>query len=136
MIDCRDLSKGHLFFECPTCDFYHLVGLSCHSRFCASCGHKYRDQRSVEIQKKLLKVPHRHFVFSIPYDLRPYFWKCRELFDCLFKTVNEALHFSIQQSKDDQLKDYRLGFVPFLHTSGRELNPHPHIHVLLAEAMH
>jgi transposase-like protein len=135
MIDCRDLSKGHLFFECPTCDFYHLVGLSCHSRFCASCGHKYRDQRSIEIQKKLLKVPHRHFVFSIPYDLRPYFWKCRELFDCLFKTVNEALHFSIQQSKEDASKDYRLGFVSFLHTSGRALNPHPHIHVLLAEAM-
>lgn len=135
MMDCKDLSKGHLFYECPSCDQYLLTGLSCHSRFCASCGHKYRDQRSIEIQKKLLKVPHRHFVFSIPFDLRPFFWKCRDLFDCLFHSVNQALHFSIQQSKEDQLRDYRLGFVAFLHTSGRALNPHPHIHVLLAEQM-
>ena len=28
---------------------------------------------------------------------------------------------------------FRLGFVSFLHTSGRSLNIHPHLHVLLAE---
>jgi len=47
--------------------------------------------------------------------------------------VNQALHFAINPSKEDKLRDYRLGFIAFLHTSGRALNPHPHIHVLLAE---
>ncbi len=135
MMDCMNISKGHLFFECPKCDNYHILGIPCHSRFCTTCGHKYRDARSIEIQKKLLKVKHRHFVFSVPFDLRPFFWKCRELFDCLFKSVNEALHFSIKLSKKDKREDYRLGFVAFLHTSGRSLNLHPHIHVLLAEAL-
>ena len=135
MIDCKDLSKGYIFYECLKCDHYHLSGLSCHSRFCASCGHKYRDARSLEIQKKLIKVPHRHFVFSIPFDLRSFFWKCRLLFDCLFKTVNESLHFCLKLSKEDLKFDARLGFVAFLHTSGRALNLHPHIHVLLAEAL-
>ena len=43
MISCRDLGKGYLFFECPNCPYYHLVGFSCKSRFCSSCGHKYRN---------------------------------------------------------------------------------------------
>lgn len=135
MINCRDLSKGHIFLECDNCDNYHLIGPSCKSRFCASCGHKYRDARSIEIQNKLINVNHRHFVFSVPFLLRPLFWKCRELFDCLFKTVNEALHFSIKLSKKDKKADFRLGFVSFLHTSGKSLNLHPHLHVLLAEAL-
>jgi hypothetical protein len=135
MIDCRDLSKGHLFYECDKCDNYLLTGLSCHSRFCASCGHKYRDARSIEIQRKLVNVSHRHFVFSVPFDLRPFFWKCRELFDCLFQTVSEALHKTIKLTKAERKADYRLGFVSFLHTAGRQLNPHPHLHVLLAEAL-
>ena len=134
MIDCRNLSKGYLFYECSKCDHYHLSGLSCHSRFCSSCGHKYRDSRSLEIQKKLISVPHRHFVFSLPFDLRPFFWKCRPLFDCLFKSVNDSLHFSLDLSKKDLADDARLGFVAFLHTSGRSLNLHPHIDVLIAEA--
>lgn len=135
MISCKDLSKGHIFYECPKCDNFKMIGLSCHSRFCASCGHKYRDMRSIEIQKKLLNVTHRHFVFSVPFDLRPFFWKCRELFDCLFKTVNDSLHHALKLSKKDLQDDYRLGFIAFLHTSGRSLNPHPHLHVLLAEAL-
>ncbi|MDT8337162.1 MAG: transposase zinc-binding domain-containing protein, partial [Candidatus Izemoplasmatales bacterium] len=33
MIDCRDLSKGYVFYTCPNCDNFHITGLSCHSRF-------------------------------------------------------------------------------------------------------
>lgn len=134
MIACRDLSKGYLFFECPNCPYYHLVGFSCKSRFCSSCGHKYRDERSINIQNKLINVPHRHFVFSVPYDLRPFFWKCRALFDVLFKSVNEAFDRVIKKSRKDIKDDRRVGYVAFLHTSGRSLNMHPHLHVLLAEA--
>lgn len=133
MIACKDLSKGYLFYECPNCSNYHMTGLSCHSRFCPSCGHKYRDERSLEIQKKLINVPHRHFVFSVPFILRPFFWKCRPLFHTLFQSVNEALTLTIRHSHKDHRNDVRLGFVAFLHTAGRSLNLHPHLHVLIAE---
>lgn len=133
LIGCKDFSKGHLFYECPNCYNFHMTGFSCHARFCFSCGKKYRDARSINIQKKLINSPHRHFVFSIPYDLRPFFWKCRKLFDCLFSAVNDALLLSISRSRAEKRNDLRLGFVSFLHTSGRSLNIHPHLHVLLAE---
>ena len=60
MIDCKNLKKGYLFYECPHCNNFHIQGLSCHSRFCASCGKKYRDARAAEVSQKCQKVPHRH----------------------------------------------------------------------------
>lgn len=135
LIDCKNLGKGFLYYECSVCPNFHLTGFSCHSRFCTSCGKKYRDSRSLKIQEKLLDVGHRHFVFSVPYKLRPFFWKCRELFDCLFQSVNEAFNITMKLSKKDAKAGFRVGYVAFLHTSGRSLNPHPHLHVLLAERM-
>lgn len=133
LINCKDLSKGHLFLECSNCDNFHLLGLSCNSRFCTSCGQRYRSERSLNIQSKLLDSPHRHFVFSIPFNLRPFFWHCRSLFYCLFKSVSDAFDITLAKSKSAKRRDERAGFVAFLHTSGRSLNPHPHLHVLLAE---
>jgi len=133
LISCKDLSRGYFFYECPNCINYHLTGFSCNSRFCSSCGQKYREQRSLNIQSKLIKCPHRHFVFSVPFDLRPFFWKCRKLFDCLFHAVNDALDLVLSKSKAAKKSDERVGYVAFLHTSGRSLNIHPHLHVLIAE---
>ena len=60
MIHCKDFTYGYLHFDCPNCNNIHWQGLSCHSRFCASCGKKYRDQRANEIAATTLAGPHRH----------------------------------------------------------------------------
>lgn len=133
MIRCRNLKYGYLFFECPSCDNYHLQGLSCHSRFCPSCNQTYRQHRALAIQSKLIDCPHRHFVFSIAKEMRKFFWMYRGLFDVLFQTVNEALHLSVRKTKDDIELDRRLGIVSFLHTYGRDMKTNPHIHALVAE---
>lgn len=133
MIDCKNFSKGHLFFECPKCNNFKLQGLSCHSRFCVSCNQKYREARALAVQSKLLDVPHRHFVFSIAKELRVYFRLYRGLFDILFSTVNEALQDLVFNSKLAVKEDRRLGLISFLHTFGRDLKFNPHIHVLVSE---
>jgi hypothetical protein len=133
MIDCKNLSKGYLFFECPSCDQFHLQGLSCHSRICVSCNQNYREKRTIAVQSKLLDVPHRHFVFSIARELRDYFRIYRPLFDVFFSSVNEALQALVFSSKIAVKEDRRLGLVAFLHTFGRDLKFNPHIHVLVAE---
>lgn len=133
MIDCKNLAKGYLFYECPSCDQFHLQGLSCHSRFCVSCNQKYREKRTLAVQSKLLDVPHRHFVFSIARELRDYFRLYRGLFDVLFSSVNEALQSLVFSSKLAVKEDRRLGLIAFLHTFGRDLKFNPHIHVLVAE---
>jgi len=134
MIDCRDLSKGYVFYECPNCDNFHITGLSCHSRFCASCGKVYRERRANEIAKKCLNVPHRQFVFTIASELRWYFQQYRKLYDELFQAVNDAFVYLIQgKSKIAKREDRELGYIMFLHSFGRDLKLNPHIHVLIAE---
>lgn len=134
MIRCRDFSAGYLFFACPHCENFHIQGLSCHSRFCPTCGKKYRDQRTVEITRKCLDVPHRQFVFSIAEELRPYFRRHRLLFHSLFLSVKESFELLLRSKSAKAAKEGRtLGYVQFLHTFGRDLKFNPHIHVLVAE---
>ena len=134
MMACRDLSHGYVFYECPNCDNFHISGLSCHSRFCPSCGKIYRDRRASQIAKKCLNVPHRQFVFSIASELRFYFRKYRKLYDELFLAVDDVFQYLIQgKSKIAKSNDRELGYMMFLHTFGRDLKHNPHIHVLIAE---
>ncbi|QLY40451.1 transposase [Hujiaoplasma nucleasis] len=134
MIACKDFSYGYVFYECPNCDHYHISGLSCHSRFCASCGKIYRERRANEIAKKCLNVPHRQFVFSIAEELRIYLRLYRDLYHELFKAVDDVFVYLIQgKSKIAKNDDRELGYISFLHTFGRDLKFNPHIHVLMAE---
>lgn len=134
MIDCKDLSKGHLFFECPNCNNFYVQGLSCHSRFCVSCGKKYRDARANEIAKTCIHVPHRHITWTISGKLRDFFQRHRDLYNELFAAVNDVLTFLIHnKSKAAKKRNERLGFISTLHTFGRDIKHNPHIHTLVAE---
>ena len=134
MIDCKNLKKGYLFYECPNCNNFHIQGLSCHSRFCASCGKKYRDARAAEVSQKCLKVPHRHITWTISDKLRPYFRKHHKLYDELFAAVNDSLKYLIQsKSKAAKRRKETLGFISTIHTFGRDMGFNPHIHTLVAE---
>lgn len=135
-IGCHNFDNGFLYYECPSCGDFYMMGFSCHSRMCPSCGKKYRDQRTAKISEKCLEVPHRQFVFTIPQDLRIYFRKYRKpLLNILFKSVEKSFnallehHAPIAYKKEKR----RFGFISFLHTFGRDMKWHPHIHVLIAE---
>lgn len=134
MIHCKDFSKGYFFYECPKCNNFYVAGISCNSRFCSSCGNRYRNDRTREISKVCLNKPHRQFVFSIAEELRPYFRYHRELYDILFKSVEEAFEYLIRgKSKIAKIEKRDLGYISFLHTYGRDVKDNPHIHVLICE---
>ncbi len=134
MINCRNLNKGYLFYECPNCGDIYIRGISCHSRFCVSCGKKYRDARANEISKTCIYAPHRHITWTIDASLRNYFQKYKELYNELFEAVNDVLTFLIQgKSKAAKKRNERLGFISTLHTFGRDMKHNPHIHTLIAE---
>ena len=135
-VGCHDFENGFLYFECPNCNEFYMMGFSCHSRMCPSCGKKYKDQRTIKVSEKCLQVPHRQFVFTVPFQLRDYFRLYRKpLLNALFKSVDDAFnallknHAPIAYKKEKR----RLGHIDFLHTFGRDMKWHPHIHVLIAE---
>lgn len=134
-ISCKDFSKGYSFFECPNCNNYYIMGFTCKSRFCPSCGNKYRDQRTANISDALLDVPHRQFVFTIPFELRKHFRKHREMLGFLFQSAYETFNIMLKNSAPLAYKSQKRkpGLIAFIHTFGRNLKWHPHIHALVAE---
>lgn len=131
MIDCGDLSKGYREYSCDTCNEVKKVAFRCKSRFCTTCGKKYVDDRSENMSAKLIKVTHRHMVFTIPEELRVYFQQDRKRLNLLPQKSYEVIKaFFHKRSKREC---FTPGVVSIIHTFGRDLKWNPHVHLLVTE---
>jgi hypothetical protein len=81
-------------------------------------------------QARLLATAHHHWVFTIPHELLPV-WRYHqtELQDLLFKSVQRTLK---QLWRDPLYLGAKPGLILALHTWGRNLSLHPHIHCLIS----
>ena len=131
MIHCGDPSFGGAMYGCPHCGNLKFVPFRCKSRFCPSCGNKYNQIRSFHMSCKLVSCVHRHCVFTIPKELRPYFLNDRSLLDCLFHSVRDVVFRMF--SKINKTENFTPGLICVLHTFGRDLKWNPHIHALISE---
>lgn len=131
VLSCGDPKMGFALYRCPRCQSVRFVPFRCHSRFCNTCGTAYQDNRSASIEEKLINCKHRHVVFTIAEELRPYFRANRTLLNILFKSAAQVIHdwaFSLNKTER-----FQFGMVCVLHTFGRDLKWNPHIHMLLTE---
>ena len=143
IIDCYNKNLGCEVYRCPDCDDICFIGHTCKSRFCSSCGYKYKLDRVESILTTAYNCKHRQIVFTCAKELWPYFFVDFEnLTNIYFEAVNKTIYSILNESfkvKDGVLKKYvsktkyTPGFFTFLHTFGRDLKWHPHIHVLIAE---
>ena len=131
MMSCQDPSLGHAVYECPDCHRTFCVPFTCKSRFCNTCAIKYQMDRALEISSKLIRCEHRHITFTIPAQLRLYFFNDHKLLNILFKAAEECILFHFK--KRAPLKKYIPGIILVLHTFGRDLKWNPHIHCLVTE---
>ena len=144
IIDCYNKNLGCSLYECPTCHDIIFIGHTCKSRFCSSCGYKYKNNRVENIMQTAYNCQHRQIVFTIPEQLRKYFFfpfehRINLLFKAVRDTIYSILNESFKKNKKGVLKKYTSkikytpGFFAFLHTFGRDLKWNPHIHILIAE---
>ena len=144
IIDCFNKDLGCSLYECPNCHDIIFVGHTCKSRFCSSCGYKYKNNRVESIMQTAYNCNHRQIVFTIPEQLRNYFFypfedRINILFKAVRNTIYSILNDSFKRNKKGVLKKYSSrvkytpGFFAFLHTFGRDLKWNPHIHILIAE---
>ena len=144
IIDCFNKNLGCSLYECPNCHDIIFVGHTCKSRFCSSCGYKYKNNRVESILQTAYNCKHRQIVFTIPKQLRTYFFfpfedRINILFKAVRNTIYSILNDSFKRNKNGILKKYSSrvkytpGFFAFLHTFGRDLKWNPHIHILIAE---
>ncbi|MFU0826922.1 MAG: IS91 family transposase [Lachnoclostridium sp.] len=131
MLNCGDPSYGGAMYGCTECGNLKFVPFRCHSRFCPTCGNKYSIDRTTSMSFKIINVHHRHCVFTIAEELRPFFLQDRNLLNCLFSAVNSVVHHMFH--KDNKAELFTPGFICVLHTFGRDLKWNPHIHCLISE---
>ena len=131
MINCGDPSYGGAMYGCTKCGNLKFVPFRCKSRFCPTCGAKYSIDRTTSMSFKIINVKHRHCVFTIAEELRPYFLNDRSLLNCLFSAVRSVILRMFH--KDNKAELFTPGFILVLHTFGRDLKWNPHIHCLLSE---
>ncbi|MDA3845697.1 MAG: transposase [Vallitaleaceae bacterium] len=131
MLKCGDPSYGGTMYGCTNCDTLKFVPFRCHSRFCPTCGNMYSIHRTTSMSAKLIQCTHRHCVFTIPEELRHFFFEDRSLLNCLFNAVRSVilrLFYKINNSEK-----FTPGFICVLHTFGRSINWNPHVHCLVSE---
>ena len=132
-LDCGDLQHGFARVRCNDCGHEYLLAFSCKRRhFCPSCHQK----RVVEFGEWLCmdvlkKIPHRHFVFSIPKMLRRYFLYDRKLLAALSRSAWESLKVFMQQAVPE--KEPIPGAVIAIQTFGDFLGFNPHCHILMTD---
>lgn len=131
MIECNNPDYGYAWYECLECHTVKYVPFHCKSRFCPSCGTKYAMLRSESFTRRMFNCKHRHVVFTIDENLRPFFLEHRSLLDELFHSVSDVLFRMF--NKDNKSENFTPGFVAVLHTFGRDLKWNPHIHVICTE---
>lgn len=91
MINCGDPSYGGVMYGCASCGTLKFVPFRCHSHFCPTCGTKYSIDRTTSMSFKIVNVQHRHCVFTIDSELRPFFLQDRSLLGLLFDAVQSVI---------------------------------------------
>lgn len=126
---CRTAAMGTHVQYCKQGHYSRVEANACRSRSCPRCSSLSRERWVASQQSKLLACDHYHVVFTLPHELNPLFSRHRRLLvELLFRSVRETLMTLLQ---DERYLGAEPGIVMALHTWGRNLSRHPHIHCLV-----
>lgn len=130
LINCRTEDSGTAFYKCEWCGELHIVYKSCGNRHCPSCQH-HKTRLWLESQLKN-SLPGHHFMitFTVPKQLRPFIRKNQRIaYSAMFKASSEAIKALCPDPKF--IGGDLPGLLSALHTWGRTLSYHPHIHCIV-----
>ena len=127
---CRTPELGAIVYQCGECGQAHLIPKSCGNRHCPTCqNNKTRHWLDKQIKKQL---PGHHFMltFTVPEQIRPFIRSHqRDAYAALFAASSGAIKKLVNNPK--WLGADLPGFFGVLHTWGRQLSYHPHIHYIV-----
>jgi hypothetical protein len=131
ILRCRTAALGGQLYGCGPCGQFHYAYHSCGHRACPRCG--YDDATAwIEQQKTRLLpgVPYFLVTFTVPEELRPVLRsRQKEWYGVLFRESAATLQDVAANPKH---LGAPLGMLGVLHTWGRQLQYHPHIHYVVA----
>lgn len=130
IIDCRTAASGMVVYDCTACGQVHVTFRSCGNRHCNLCqAHKTRQWLESQLDRQL---PGHHFMitFTIPEQIRGVFRSHQRVaYNAMFAASSYTLKCF---AADPKFMGGDLpGFFGVLHTWGRQLQYHPHIHYVV-----
>ena len=128
--NCGTPTMGSHTLACPEGHFEQVQHNACRHRSCPRCAGRPRQLWIDSQLARLLPCPHFHVVFTLPHVLLA-LWSFNRaamaslLFDCVRDSLLELM-------ADPNRLGVRPALLMALHTWGRNLSQHPHIHCLLS----
>lgn len=125
---CKTRAAGHHVHMCEN-GHEHVRWNSCQHRSCPECAWPAKKRWLKKTEKRLIDRPHHHFIFTFADELND-LWLANqvELRSLLFRTVKKTL-FAL--FGDEQYCGGTPGVIAVLHTWGRPLTLHPHLHCIV-----
>ncbi len=126
---CRTATLGGHVYQCEDCGETHYQYHSCQNRHCPQCQHHLGEQWLIKQQALLLPVPYFMVTFTLPAALHDVARQHQKImYNILFRASAAALQ---KLAWDPRYLGGQLGMVGVLHTWGRNLSYHPHVHYLV-----
>jgi len=124
---CRTEAMGGHKKICCDCEAKEFVPHSCKHALCAACHNLAIDDWLAARANELLPGPYFHVTFPLPKELRE---PARSHQNVVLAAMMRAAAEALQTLAEDRLGG-RLGIMTVLHTWGRTLTWHPHVHCLI-----
>jgi hypothetical protein len=129
IVRCRTPALGGEVYRCNHCAQFHYAYHSCANRHCPKCRTAHSRTWLQKRQHEMLPVPYFHVIFTLPAELRPIVRSHQKaLYSILMQAGARSL---IKLAADPRYVGGRIGVLAALHTWGRDLSYHPHLHCLV-----
>lgn len=128
--ECRQGGCGHHLYAC-SCGQTHIAKSSCGNRHCPGCQHHNAARWVHRQQVRGLPCTYFFVTFTLPSELHPVARRHpREVYSALFDAAAESL--KTLQADPRFIGSAVSGFFGVLHTWGRQMQYHPHVHFVVA----
>jgi hypothetical protein len=127
---CRAGQLGTVVYRCSACGTMHAMGRSCGNRHCPTC---QQDKAKAWLENqidRLLPCPYFLLTFTVPAVLRAFVRKHQRVaYAAMFEASSAAI--KVLAADPRYVGARQCGFFGVLHTWGRTLDYHPHIHYVV-----
>lgn len=132
ILSCRTPALGGQVYRCADCSRQHFVYHSCNHRACPQCGQADTAQWVEQQKVKLLPVPYYLITFTVPEALRS--WLRAHQKEGYALLLRESAATLQDVAARPKYLGAELGILSVLHTWGRQLQFHPHVHCVVPAA--
>ncbi|MDP2619450.1 MAG: transposase [Hyphomicrobiales bacterium] len=130
IIDCRSAASGSILYQCEDCGEPQVAARCCGNRHCPVCQQGKAEQWLCRQLERRSPTPYFMLTFTVPASLREFLRRHpREGYAALFAASAGAI--KTLAADDKHLGADTPGFFGVLHTWGRQLQYHPHIHYVV-----